>query len=342
MKVLVYGAGVIGCYLTHVLCRAGNDVTLLARGTWKSVLEKKGLTIRHHLQRKSTTDHPRIIGQIDFAQHYDVVFSVMSYHQVGTILGDLAAINADTVVLVGNNLSALEMERTIKGCSKHKKNVLFAFQVTAGKREPEYVVCERMGAGAMDIGFLHAAVPEQLKRTVEQLVHGTGYRLRWHNDMESFFKCHAAAILPLGYLAYGSDCDYRKTTKAQRRLCMDASVEGYDLLLRLGYSIVPEGDDGYYRPGVKRRVMQFVMYIMSKTVVGELMAAAHCRHAVSEMETIDNAWMELRVKEPNFPIPNWDALMAAMPDWAELHRLYDGSKADLPPGAADGGSQRPL
>lgn len=29
MKVLVYGAGVIGCYLTHVLCEAGNDVTLL-------------------------------------------------------------------------------------------------------------------------------------------------------------------------------------------------------------------------------------------------------------------------------------------------------------------------
>lgn len=32
MKVLVYGAGVIGCYLTHVLCEAGNDVTLLTRG----------------------------------------------------------------------------------------------------------------------------------------------------------------------------------------------------------------------------------------------------------------------------------------------------------------------
>lgn len=33
MKILVYGAGVIGSYLTHMLCAAGNDVTLLARGT---------------------------------------------------------------------------------------------------------------------------------------------------------------------------------------------------------------------------------------------------------------------------------------------------------------------
>ena len=43
---LVYGAGVIGCYLAHVLCAAGNEVTLLARGAWKDALEKDGLVIR--------------------------------------------------------------------------------------------------------------------------------------------------------------------------------------------------------------------------------------------------------------------------------------------------------
>lgn len=55
MKILIYGAGVIGCYLTHVLCAAGNDVTLLARGIWRETLERDGLTIVHHLQKK---DHP--------------------------------------------------------------------------------------------------------------------------------------------------------------------------------------------------------------------------------------------------------------------------------------------
>ena len=59
MKVLVYGSGVIGCYLAHVLCAAGNDVTLLARGQWKEQLQRNGLRIRHHLQRKTTLDHPR-------------------------------------------------------------------------------------------------------------------------------------------------------------------------------------------------------------------------------------------------------------------------------------------
>ena len=61
MKILVYGAGVIGCYLTHVLCAAGNNVTLLARGSWRETLERDGLTIVHHLQKKTTNDRTRII-----------------------------------------------------------------------------------------------------------------------------------------------------------------------------------------------------------------------------------------------------------------------------------------
>ena len=34
MKILVFGAGVLGCNLAKNLFRAGNDVTLLARGSW--------------------------------------------------------------------------------------------------------------------------------------------------------------------------------------------------------------------------------------------------------------------------------------------------------------------
>ena len=75
MKVLVYGAGVIGCYLAHVLCAAGNEVTLLARGAWKDALEKDGLVIRHRLQRKTTVDRPAVIGTPDSGAQYNVVFA---------------------------------------------------------------------------------------------------------------------------------------------------------------------------------------------------------------------------------------------------------------------------
>ena len=46
MRILVYGAGVLGCELAHVLLQnKKNDVTLLARGEWKERIAQKGLVI---------------------------------------------------------------------------------------------------------------------------------------------------------------------------------------------------------------------------------------------------------------------------------------------------------
>ena len=46
MKILVYGAGVLGCNLARNLFRAGKDVTLLARGKWAEDIRKNGLRIK--------------------------------------------------------------------------------------------------------------------------------------------------------------------------------------------------------------------------------------------------------------------------------------------------------
>ena len=43
MKILVYGAGVLGCNLARNLLRAGKDVTLLARGNWAAEIKQNGL-----------------------------------------------------------------------------------------------------------------------------------------------------------------------------------------------------------------------------------------------------------------------------------------------------------
>lgn len=65
-----------------------------------------------------------------------------------------------------------------------------------------------------------------------------------------------------------------------------------------------------------------MLLVMSKTAIGELVAAAHCRHAVLEIEAINAAWMKLRAKSSDFPMPNWDALRSAMPDWKTLCQIY--------------------
>ena len=45
MRILVFGAGVLGCNLARNLFRAGKDVTLLARGNWAEEIRKNAMPV---------------------------------------------------------------------------------------------------------------------------------------------------------------------------------------------------------------------------------------------------------------------------------------------------------
>lgn len=322
MKVLVHGAGVIGCFLAHALMEAGQDVTLLARGEWKRTLEQKGLVIWHRLQRKTTTDHPTVTDSVGDTE-YDVVFAVMQHQQMFGILPDLARVNAPLVILVGNNLSAPAMEKYLRENAGETKTILFGFQGTGGRRERDRVVCVRFGDGSMSLGGLHGEVPEAVKTKLQALFAGTNYRLTWAADMDAWYRCHLTLVLPAAYLCYATGCNLRKTTRRQRRLLADAADEAFGLLKALGYSVYPPGEDAYYRPGLKRLLTAAMLFVMAKTVVGDLAASDHCRHAVSELEGLDKLWWAMRRRKPEFPMPAWDTLRAEMPAWSALHGLYE-------------------
>jgi 2-dehydropantoate 2-reductase len=333
VNVLVYGAGVIGCYLAHVLCQAGNSVSLLARGSWKETLEANGLIIHHHVQRSTTVDRPTVLDRVGTAEHYDAVFVVMQHQQMQAVLGNVAALDTPRVVLVGNNLSAAAMEQELLGRSATPKTVLFGFQATGGNREKDRVECVRWGGGKLVLGGLHRAPTAEERSFFASMFEGTAYRLAWENDMDGWYKSRLAPILPIAYLCYLTGCDLRTATRAQRTLMVDAAGEGFDLLKRLNVPIRPVGEDSYYHSGPKRALCDAEVFVIAKTALGKLCASDHCRRAVAEMESLTKGWDDLRSQAPGLPMPRWDALRAAMPSWETLHQIYDAQE-DLPPHAA--------
>jgi len=324
VKVLVYGSGVIGSYLAHVLCSAGNDVTMLARGKWKEQLEKNGLRIRHHLQRKETLDHPAVIEKITDELEYDAVFAVMPYNRIGAIVEPLAAVRSPVVVMVGNNMSPAEMQQTILEKTACPKEVLFAFQATAGKRDQEngVLICERLGTGNMDIGGLHVLPDETVQKKMKSIFGGSGYKLRWQPDMEAYLICHLAAVLPICYLTYACNGDLRSANGKQRKQMWLASREAYGMLESQGITILPAEDEKYYEPGIKGTLMQFVYFLMSKTEMGDLIACAHCRNAWEEMEMLDKAFEQIVAKASDYPMHNWNELKRTMPSWEKIREQY--------------------
>ena len=151
MNVLLYGAGVIGGQLVHALTVSGNEVSMVARGAWKDTLEQNGLRIRHYLQRKETTDHPRVLERPD-NRPYDIAFAMMKFRQMERILDAMAGLNSPIIVLVGNNLSASEMERRILQASASPKRLLFGYGSSAGTRENGALLNAHTGDGSLTVG----------------------------------------------------------------------------------------------------------------------------------------------------------------------------------------------
>lgn len=324
MKVLVYGAGVVGSYLCHVLCENGNDVTLLARGKRKEKLQAEGLVLHHYFGGAVTTDHPVITESIG-DEHYDVIFAVMQYKQMQNILDPLAYANADVIVCVGNNMHAKYMEKTILERSDKPKEVLFGFQAVGGERTDDYLLSVSFGAGSMTIGPAKASdsPTDALKEKMEALFSKTEYELKWMPDMDSWYKCHLAFVLPGAYLSYQMNCNLYHVKMKQIALMLDACSEAYTALEELGYTILPEGTKEYYHKGFKRTFSMIPkLFVMSKTKTGELLMTNHCKHAVSEMENLSEDFSKMLGKKEE-TMKSWKKLKEGMPGFKKLHKEYD-------------------
>ncbi len=334
MKILVYGCGVIGSFLIHKLCEAGNDVTVVSRGKWKEVLEKKGLRIHHKLSRKETLDHPKVIGTVPETQYYDIVFSVMQGQQQKLLLPDLAKANSPLVILVGNNPCAAQMEEELLALSAAGRKILFGFQGTAGLREADSVTCVSLG-GSMTVGGLHEEPDAAVKQKLKIAFGDTGYQLHWTDDMEGWLYCHAAFILPIVYLSYRLKCDLTKAKPKEIDEVLSAVEEGYNLIGKSGIRIRPKEDEMFFDSRLKKAAVRWFLYIMAKTSLGKLCATDHCRNAVPEMEWLDEQFELLKRKNPDIAMPVWDRMRSRMPAWEEIRQTYALPGGAIPAMKAD-------
>ena len=91
MKILVYGAGVLGCNLARNLLRAGKDVTLLARGNWAAEIKQNGLRIKDKFSLRTSVSRIPVVTELAPDAMYDVIFVVLRYTQLDSVLDTLRA-----------------------------------------------------------------------------------------------------------------------------------------------------------------------------------------------------------------------------------------------------------
>lgn len=304
MRILVYGAGVIGCELAHELCKGENDVTILARGSWKRSIDKNGLVIRHYGQLRTTTDHIKTIETLKKEDNYDLIFVVMQYNQVLEIMPQLSKNISRYIVLVGNNMNPAHCREQICSQSTTEKEVAFGFQGTGGCRGNEKVISMHFKV-SMTLGGLTENLTAEFKKSIITAFEKTGYKLTWEQHMEGWLLSHVAHILPTAYICYSLDCNLKRASKEQIGLVVDAVAEAYKMLKKLGYPIRPDGEEEAYVENRKKK--QRMLYLMVKTPAGKFVISTHCANAVDEMTSLDREFEKLQIKA-DMHMPAWDKL----------------------------------
>lgn len=293
MRILVYGAGVLGCNLAHDLYRAKKDVTILARSVWAARIQQDGLVIKHLC--RTTRDRIKVVTQLEKDDVYDVIFVVMQYSQINEILPILRENKSKNIVFVGNNLKAREYEQMFP-----EKQVLFAFYAACGKREKTRV--NSMALGKITIGQANGECKWTL---VDSIFENTKIKVRKMADMDSWLKTHAAFILPLAYACYYADGNLKSLKKESTLLnkIIDAVREGYEVVEAAGFSIVPYEDYEYVTTNRKKCFSYFKM--MCATFMGKMAISDHAMSAVHEMSVLSVDFQELKNKS-GLETPNWD------------------------------------
>ena len=299
MKILVYGAGVLGCNLARNLFRAGKDVTLLARGNWAAEIKQNGLRVKDKFSPRTSVSRIPVVTKLAPDAQYDVIFVVLRYTQLDSALDTLRENQTKNIVFVGNNVRPRALAAALPG-----KNVLFAFALSAGHRESDRVVS--IDLKKITVGQLSGAASNA--GLIGEIFRGTKYKVVYEPNMEDYLLCHAAFVMPAAFACYKTDGNLKKlrgnTTYLNRLI--DANIEGYRAIKNAGHEILPKADADFESKKYCKTCLRFFK-LMCATSLGKLCASDHAMNAIDEMSALNRDIKRF-----------FDENGAAYPVWQEL------------------------
>ncbi len=299
MKILVFGAGVIGCNLANDLFNAGKDVTLLARNAWGEEIRKNGLKIKSIFSPWAKSGRVPVVAELKPEDYYDVVFVIVRYTHIESVIDTLRASCAKNIVFVGNNVRAEEIAALLP-----EKNVLFAFSLSAGHRETDRVVS--MDLKKITIGQLREAPSNEA--LINEIFSGTEIKVVYEPNMGDYLLCHAAFMLPTAFACYKTDGNLRKLKGniAYFNRLIDANIEAYRAIRNAGHEILPEADKVFETDAYRKTCLRFFK-LMFATSLGKICVSDHAMNAVDEMNAL-NRDIKRFFEHTGAAYPTWHAL----------------------------------
>ena len=278
MKILIIGAGVLGCNMAHNFYVARKDVTLLARGKWGASIKENGLVIKNKFSLRPSCDRIAVIDKLSNEDEYDIIFLCLRYTQLASILETIRNNVTKNIVFIGNNMDAEGFASKLNG-----KNVMFGFVSSAGHREFNRIVSIDMKK--ITIGDLKTS--ESHENLIKSIFEGTKYKMVYESNMGDYLISHGAFIVPAALACYFTDGNLKKlkNNKVIINKVIDANAECYQAVEILGHELLPKGEDQYRTEKYRKMTYRFYK-LMFSTMLGKICISDHAMNAADEMKEL--------------------------------------------------------
>ena len=219
MRILIYGAGVIGSLYATLFAEAGYDTSIYARGKRLEFLKKNGLLYKknQNIRRAEAT----ILGELSDNDAYDFILLTVRENQLYEALAELKNNKSNTIVTMVNSLDSYKKWEDIVG----KGRILPAFPGAGGSINNDGILdaaLTPMMIQPTTFAEISGNKSERTKQLSEILRHAHIPYQKVVN-MHMWQLCHLAMVVPIADAYYEADCPERagkdwKTMKKTGRL----------------------------------------------------------------------------------------------------------------------------
>jgi 2-dehydropantoate 2-reductase len=306
MRILVYGAGVIGSLFSGRLAASGKDVTVLARGRRLEELRLNGIVLSMPGVPAEERVPVKILEQLAPDDLFDYILVVMQRTQVDSILPILARNCSKNIVFVVNTAGGYEKWAQAIG----NERLMIAFPSAGGERVGSKVVYF-IGKGILrafqttTFGEYNGRKTERVRQLITAFRHA-GIPSVFCNDMDACQKTHVAMVTSIANALYQFDCDNYRLARSYESVCLmlHGIKEGFSVLHTLGIKTKPSKLWYMKLPvGMTARVFRVVL----GTKLAETALAKHCVVATDEMSCLQ-AEFDALIMQSHIRTPSIDRL----------------------------------
>ena len=280
MRLLIYGAGVIGCLYAALFSEAGYDTTIYARGKRLETLNRVGLL--YEVKGKIHKANVKVIQKLADDNRFDYIFLTVKENQVHAALRELSNNDSPNIVTMVNTLEEYHAWEEICG----RGRIVPAFPGAGGSFEGD-VLKAALTPRIIQLTTFGEICGKRKERLLELAILFKQSHIPYQivKDMREWQLCHLAMVVPIADAYYEADspkkagCERRLMNKTARQM-----KSNFRTLHRLGISLSPKKMNLFRFFPIP--VLSAGLSIVFQSDFGKLFMYQHSMKATDEMKQL--------------------------------------------------------